>query len=57
MSNKINDAYIEEHKEQIMTAVLDGDFNRADKLNAELIDLIGYGLDYSDLRDPENYED
>ena len=58
MSNQQNDVWIEEHKEQIMSAVLEHDFNRADQLNAELIDLLGWGLNYDNLRDEEeNYED
>lgn len=58
MSNKQTDYWAEETKEQIMTAVLEHDFNRADQLNQELIDLFGFGLDYDSLREvEENYED
>ena len=53
-----NERWAEEMKQQISTALQNNDFCKADQLNKELLDGVGYCLDYDDLRSEEpNYED
>jgi hypothetical protein len=52
MSTKQNDRWAEEMKQQISTALQAKDFCKADQLNKELLDGVGYCLNYDNLREP-----
>jgi hypothetical protein len=52
-----NEKWAEEIKQQISTALQVKDFCKADQLNKELLDGVGYSLDFDELREDPNYED
>jgi len=48
MSNKTNDQIAEELKQQLDTALDMKDFNRAKQINQDIIDIVGYGIEYEE---------
>ena len=51
-----NERWAEEMKQQLFTALDHKDYLRAREINKEIIQLVGYGIEYDEPEDP-NYED